>query len=102
GRFPGGPAGAGAKAQTRLEESLATLTRRCWQLKLSIQIAGKGSGEGRVIRPRSRHCNRLTAVSQATLPCRGSRNSSREGVAPLARNSRAIFVYSLSQTRNPA
>jgi iron complex transport system substrate-binding protein len=42
------------------------------------------------------------AVSQATLPCRGSRRSSREGVALSARNSRAFFVVTLSQTRNPA
>src|SRR5262249_5281169 len=28
-----------------------------------------GSGEGRANRPRSRHCDRPNAVSQATLPC---------------------------------
>src|SRR5207302_906965 len=32
---------------------------------------GKGSGEGRANRPRSRHCDRPKAVSQGTLPCRG-------------------------------
>src|ERR1700732_5109658 len=35
------------------------LTLHLARLTLKIQFAGKGSGEGRVNRPRSRHCDRL-------------------------------------------
>jgi hypothetical protein len=35
------------------------LTVKCTRLTLIFQFAGKGSGEGRANRPRSRHCDRL-------------------------------------------
>src|ERR1700720_1938658 len=35
------------------------LTLHLARLTLKIQFAGRGSGEGRVNRPRSRHCDRL-------------------------------------------
>ena len=53
---------------------------------LSFQFAGKGSGEGRENRPRSRHCNRLNEP-QARLPSRAAeasafREKKRSQVAP--------------------
>src|SRR5208282_1167557 len=41
---------------------------------LNFQFAGKGSGEGRENRPRSRHCNRLN-VPRARLPSRAAEAS---------------------------
>src|SRR6266478_1347219 len=69
--------------------------------KLKFQFAGKGSGEGRVNRPRSRHCDRLKAVSQATLPCRRGPRSSRERAMPSAPSCLVGLFCSCSKIPGP-
>src|ERR1700682_6478173 len=51
---------------------------------LEIQFAGKGSGEGRANRPRSRHCDRLKSRKPGYPPMPRGLRLSREEVASLS------------------
>ena len=83
-------------SETRKVDTLPTSTYT------HFSICRHGSGEGRENRPRSRHCKRLKAVSQTTLPC-------RRGCALFARKSAAcgpvvsrgiFFVLRVHKTRS--
>jgi hypothetical protein len=69
------------------------LTLHQARLKLEFQFAGTGSGEGRVNRPRSRHCNRLNSrkPGHPPMPQRVTLFA-REGDAESPRLSRGAFL----------